>query len=143
MTVMKDLFGSWSLVSFQVTLDKGGVTAPYGPDPLGRLVYTSNGYMSAHLMARERPIPEGAAVEARALAIARTHFSYAGQFRIEGAEVVHVVDMAMSPDWIGQEKRRTIEWDGADLILTEKRARLGRDFGVGRLRWSRENSAGV
>lgn len=138
MTNEADLVGSWSLISFEVTLDKGTMVAPFGPDPIGRLVYTAGGRMSAHLMARQRDIPKDAPVADRALAAMRQHFSYAGAFHVDGPRVVHTVDMAISPDWIGEEKRRIIEWVDDDLILTEERSRVGRDFGKGRLRWRRE-----
>lgn len=136
------LIGVWRLVSFETQTEDGEVDRPSGDAPLGRLVYTAGGVMSAHLGRGDRPsfsaLGEDAA--SRALGAMKTHFSYAGRWRLEGDKVFHEVDMSISPDWVGTEKMRRVAFDGEDLILTDEtlEPRLGRKPGVGRLRWRRE-----
>jgi len=49
------LVGAWSLVRWYVTYPDGSVTEPLGPGAEGLLVYTADGWMSAAMMARDRP----------------------------------------------------------------------------------------
>ena len=78
-----------------------------------------------------------ASVEDKAAAF-DSYLSYSGRWRVEGDEVVHAVDMALSPGAVGQEQRRTFELDGDRLVLsyTLEGRRGPRAF---RLLWSRES----
>jgi len=44
-------------------------------------------------------------------------FAYTGRYEVSGAEVVHHVDTAWNPNWVGTEQQRTFELDGDTLIL--------------------------
>ena len=44
--------------------------------------------------------------------------SYAGRYRLEGDEIIHIVEMALTPDVVGLEQRRTIQLDGDTLTLS-------------------------
>lgn len=142
MPARENMVGVWRLVSFETETEDGDTDRPFGDAPLGRLVYTAGGIMSAHLGRGDRPAfaDLGEDNGARALGAMKTHFSYAGRWRLEGDRVVHEVDMSISPDWVGTEKTRRVAFDGPDLILTDEalEPRLGRKAGVGRLRWRRE-----
>lgn len=137
-----DLVGVWRLMGFEAVTSDGETLKPYGETPEGRLVYTEGGVMSAHLGAGDLPpfAELGETNAERALAALRGHHSYSGRWRVEGDKVIHDVDISISPDWVGTEKVRRIEFDGDELILTEEalEPRLGRKTGVGRLRWRRE-----
>lgn len=138
----KDIWGVWGLVAFEMTTTDGETSTPMGDRPEGRLIYTQGGYMSAHLGAPDRPpmAEMGEAAASQALAALKTHFSYSGRYRIEGDEVLHAVDLSISPDWPGTTKRRRIAFEGDDLILVDEtiEPRFGRKTGVGRLVWRRE-----
>ncbi len=138
----EDLVGVWRLMGFEAVTADGETLKPYGDTPDGRLVYTEGGVMSAHLGAGDRPpfAELGDTNAERALEALRGHFSYSGRWRVEDDRVIHEVDLSISPDWVGAEKVRKIEFDGDDLILTDEalEGRLGRKTGVGRLRWRRE-----
>lgn len=52
----KAIQGMWELVSYTAQDNHGGpITYPLGPDALGLIMYTGDGYMSAQLMRRGRP----------------------------------------------------------------------------------------
>jgi hypothetical protein len=56
MTLHDDIRGGWELVSYATQDDRGGpVTFPLGPDAVGLIMYTQDGYMSAQLMRPDRP----------------------------------------------------------------------------------------
>ena len=52
---MNPLFvGTWSLVSWTQTSQDGETEHPFGKDAVGRILYSGDGYMAAHLMRRQR-----------------------------------------------------------------------------------------
>jgi hypothetical protein len=45
------IVGAWSLSSYELRLKASGtITTPFGPHPVGRILYEANGQMSAQLM---------------------------------------------------------------------------------------------
>ena len=138
MAEREDLIGVWRLIAFEAETGDGETVAPFGDPPDGRLVYTDGGIMSAHLGASGRPPfrEMGEKSGERALAAMKSHFSYAGRWRLEGNRVIHDVDMSISPDWVGTEKVRTVAFDDADMILTDHDP--GGRLMVGQLCWRRE-----
>ncbi|MEL7464154.1 MAG: lipocalin-like domain-containing protein [Pseudomonadota bacterium] len=134
----EDLIGVWRLVSFMAEDEAGATSEPFGTASSGRLIYLAEGIMSAHLGAGDRPALSdmGASGAERALGAMRTHFSYAGRWRLEGDRVLHDVDMSISPDWVGTAKARDVSFDGEDMILTDRDP--GGRLKVGVLRWRRE-----
>ena len=52
-----EVLGAWELVSYtaQDTHSEGPITYPLGPDALGLIMYTADGYMSAQIMRPDRP----------------------------------------------------------------------------------------
>lgn len=118
-----DPTGSWYLVEWTSTsADSGETTHPMGEDAEGRIIYTADGRMSAHLMRRER---EGTGYD--------EYISYTGSWELRGDEVVHHVELATYPDWPGTDLVRTVEWHDGDLVLTTP----PRKGWVSRLRWRR------
>jgi hypothetical protein len=65
--------------------------------------------------------------------------AYAGRFELDGADVLHHVELSLFPDWVGKTQRRHIEWRGAnDLTLTTPEHTTSRGTRVvNRLRWTR------
>lgn len=112
----EQFIGAWGLVSWRIEYGAGRVTQPFGPDPLGYIVYSADGIMTASIAHRLRP-PFGlinardASAEAKVAAF-DSYFHYAGPWRIEGEEVVHTLTMALNPDMAGTEQRRLARFDG-------------------------------
>ncbi|VUC30972.1 unnamed protein product [Clonostachys rosea] len=114
--------GTWELLSYDMTISsKSGETEVRkvaGETPLGRIVFTQDHFMSAHVTDPRAtgPTKEGTWFQARdeeVLRAARPHVSYCGQFRLfhEGerdylATTVHV---ALDPNWVGSEQVRRVE----------------------------------
>lgn len=123
------LVGTWALERFVLALPDGTTIEPLGPTPVGRLVYTASGFISAHLM----PDPaQGAAVAT---------LGYCGRWRVEGDRVLHQVEISSRPGMTGTTQVRPMVLDGDVLVLTSERARAGQGedarVGVGTLRWRR------
>jgi hypothetical protein len=140
-----DLLGAWRLVSYSAESD-GDAGQPLGHDPVGLLVYTSDGYMSAQLMRRDRPAYDraitGGGSPDQMAAAAAGYLCYGGPFDLdEDADVVHHhVDVSLLPNWVGGVQVRQAALDGDALTLsaevTSRRGVTTRHV----LRWRRARS---
>ena len=111
MIEVDDIVGAWRLQSWSIEVP--GVddpVHPFGTEPEGWLVYTADGVMSAQLMSAGRAGLGGRSIrkltESERLSVLETFFAYAGRYHIEDNTIVHQVDVALNPDFIGQAQRR-------------------------------------
>jgi len=115
--------GVWKLVSYVATDPQSGESVlPFGEHPNGYLIYTTGGRMSALLTAQTRGLLSGAnrvtaPAEDRAEAFS-TSSSYMGTYRWEGDRVVHRVDIAENPNWVGTDQVRQAKLERNRLTLT-------------------------
>ncbi len=128
------IVGTWMLQSFITRLDDGSKHLPYGDKPEGRIVYTPDGFMSAHLWNPESHI-EGANQNADP-----HYFSYCGDWTIEGMMVRHRVHAATEASWTGQDKLRTLKSTGNLLELTAQQVFFRGKYGLGVLVWDRRRT---
>lgn len=126
----RDLIGAWRLVSWEIEFEGLDQPArPFGEHPVGWLLYSADGAMSAQLMSAERAGLDGRSIRKLApeeqLAVLETFFAYAGRYRIEDDTIIHAVDVALNPDFIGQDQHRRAVLDENRLTLrgTETDAR--------------------
>jgi hypothetical protein len=84
------LVGAWTLVCYtERSLPDGPVTYPHGPDALGLILYTPDGYMSVQIMTRgrpscDRPVTDGGTLEQSAPA-ATGYLAYSGPYSVDGS----------------------------------------------------------
>ncbi|MZE70490.1 lipocalin-like domain-containing protein [Streptomyces sp. SID5789] len=138
------LVGTWRLVSYEaVAVDDGEVVHPFGERPLGLLVYTPDGYMSAQIAAPDRPRFDGSRLEAgrpeELAGAARQYLAYAGPFHVrDDRTVVHQVALSLFPNWTGHAQLRVARMAGEtlELALTEP-ARIWGRTRTGVLTWHR------
>ncbi len=130
--------GAWRLLDWAVTLPDGTISHPYGEHPIGHIIYSENGAMSATFMAEKRrglgvsradlprAVPKSiAALKAGELdPLARAYFfsaitftGYCGTYSVLPDRVVHHVETCLIPDWVGTDLARSYEFDGDNLIL--------------------------
>jgi hypothetical protein len=128
------LLGTWRLVSC-VSIDaEGGATFPYGDNPVGALLYTPQGYMSATLMAHDVPRMAGDDL----LAGGQHHFvAYCGRFEANATHVRHFLEACSFPNWVGTIQERAYAIEGERLILTTPPITRGGVRGVGTVVWQR------
>jgi hypothetical protein len=125
----EDIVGTWRLISYVAEDDRGGaVTYPLGRDAVGLIMYTSDGYMSAQLMRRERPAydqPDTAgATIAQAAAAAEGFLSYGGPYDVdESTNVVHHhVAVSLLPNWLEtvQLRHGTLKENRLTLVAEQR-----------------------
>ncbi len=120
------LVGLWALVEAHRTEPDGSVTPNYGDNPVGRILYTSDGFMSGHI----RGAGDGADAPDSVVA-------YCGQWRLEGDCVVHEVLIGSNYVASNSIVSRRVSWDDGELLLTVEGWRPGETEGSRILRWRR------
>jgi lipocalin-like protein len=117
------VLGAWELVSYAIEDNPGGVTTyPLGPHPVGLIMYTEDGYMSAQLMRRDRsavdpPEASGGTLTAES-PFATGYLAYSGPFHVDEATgtLHHQVTVSLFPSWLGSTQLRCSRLE--DDILT-------------------------
>lgn len=134
--IRERLIGCWRLAGYSVTAaDGGGTRRPLGNNPLGTILYTPDGYMSAQLA---RPGPyEDDDQEPDAYYIA-----YSGPYDVDeqARTVAHQVQVSVIPSWLGSTQIRQVQFgDPGTLVLsaTEPRPRDGM-LSTTTISWSRQ-----
>jgi hypothetical protein len=118
-----NLIGAWTLQSYESSsIDGSDVTYPLGADARGIIMYTPDGYMSAHLMRADRtPLDRNdpnLAHDNELAAAAGGYLSYAGPFTVvdEGL-IAHHVEVSLLPNWIGGIQYRKARLENSCLEL--------------------------
>jgi hypothetical protein len=114
--------GTWRLISWENQDSAGERSYPLGPEAVGYMNYTADGYMFAQIMAAGRTAlstrnPFGGTV-AEVAAAGRSHMSYCGTYEVRGGEIVHRVAVSDFPNWVGGEQLRFYKFEGGKLILS-------------------------
>jgi hypothetical protein len=118
------LVGAWKLISVETRRTDGTVSPLYGVATSGVLVYDRSGQMSAHLM--DLSIQRCGTMDRRKCpdAVARNAFDnylgYWGRYELLPGQnvVVHHVEGASHPDWIGTDQKRYFELSGNRVMIS-------------------------
>ena len=135
----QEFVGVWKLVSFEY--HRGGQIF-YPKDTFtGYIMYTSNGYMSVHIMAMERQPFKSAdwlngAVEEYVDA-GKTYTGYCGTYEIRENEITHHVEMSHFPNWVGTDFVRCFKFRGETLTLSTPPMLVEGHTQIGQLVWQK------
>jgi hypothetical protein len=144
-SLREQLVGTWTLTSCIVRDTETGVEHhPLGERPLGLILYTPDGYMSAQLQCPERPpFADGDLLRATPeeyAAAGRSYIAYSGRFFVDEAKKSLSHEMAVSffPNWFGQQQSRLVEVNGERLQLsTDGPQRLNGVLKTATMTWRR------
>ena len=122
------LIGAWELVNFVVRdMGTNAEDHPWGERPLGLILYTHDGYVSAQLQRPGRASfvnddPFGATAVEYAAA-GNSCIAYSGRFFVDEASqsVCHEMAVSFFPNWLGQRQRRKVKMASEFLQLTVDR----------------------
>jgi hypothetical protein len=121
--VIPELAGSWKLVSFHCQDANGKTTYPFGKDARGRIIYEPDGRMAVQLMNPDRPGFRSddplVTSEAEVRAAFGGYTAYYGTYSVhpDKRTIVHHIEAALRPDWVGTDQGRQFEYDGKYLTL--------------------------
>ena len=129
--------GSWALISVENRGADGSVEHPFGLAPLGRITYTDDGLLSAHVMRADRPAFAGQSLyggnaEQKATAY-DSYIAYYGAFDVDPVAhtVTHHLTGSLFPNWSGSEQTRFYALEGDTLTLSTPTFKSGdRDISV-------------
>jgi hypothetical protein len=139
------MIGAWRLVDVvEEPVDGSSPRRPHGERPIGLILYTPDGYMSAQIMERERGAitsPDWSDLTSEEYAEeARGYFAYCGSFEVDEAAgtVTHAVEASLFPGWVGSAQLRVVKFDGGALELSSASPAPSRGaLVITRLRWER------
>ena len=136
--VQKRLVGTWRLVSYETESPDGRRGQPYAA-AVGRLEYDDRGNMSGQVMRPNRARVElsGNAQQVRAAYIG--YIAYFGTYEVaeDGKTVVHHVEGALNPAWVGGRQVRALQFDGDRLILSARVQKNPDEIVMHTLTWER------
>lgn len=123
-SLLDQVIGTWSLVSYQTTDKEGNVVYPLGEDAKGFIMYNPDGFMSAQLMATKgRPAYKSGDLHTgtpeEMAAAAHGYIAYSGRFEIdeENQQLTHHMDVSMNPTWEGQAQPRIANIEGETIVI--------------------------
>jgi hypothetical protein len=126
-SITQALIGTWYLQSFTEYTEIAGLVQPLGPNPVGLLIYTAEGIVSAQLMRSGREELSAGAWErgpsARLAELAEGYIAYCGTFVVheESQHVIHTPIVALIPNLLNLAQLRTYTLDGQQLTLETER----------------------
>jgi hypothetical protein len=119
------LIGAWKPVSYvEEPVDGSAVNYPMGENPMGIIMYTPDGYMSAQLMHPDRtPFASGDWFDGTLEEYkqeASTYIAYSGPFHVdeEKGTLTHTMYVSLFPNWTGQTQPRVMRLEGDSLFLS-------------------------
>lgn len=135
------ILGTWRLVSWYNQLEDGSRIYPLGKDATGFISYSNDGYVFVQMMAPDRAQyrvndPFGGSADEDAAAI-KSQISYSGSYFERDKQVVHLVETATCPNWVGTEQVRNVEFDGKNLLLSAEGAKFQGQMVTAYVLWQR------
>lgn len=126
--MISTILGTWRLLSWYNELEDGTRIYPLGEDASGFISYSHDGYVFVQMRTANRTLysvnyPFGGSAEEDTSAI-KSQISYSGSFFERDNQVVHVVEAATCPNWVGTEQIRNVEFEGSSLLLSAKGAKF-------------------
>ncbi len=144
----KNFIGAWELESYTEHSGTEAPLHPFGSNPVGFLIYTEDGIVSAQLMRPHRKRLADSAWQSNdqeALAeLAKGYIAYCGRYFIDEqlGQMVHLPVLALVPNLIEQRQYRTFIFDDDKLNLRTVRTESDGTTVETRLTWRRDKQAG-
>ena len=109
------ILGAWKLMSYvREDAATGETSRPWGEKPTGYLMYLPDGHMSAIITSEGRAAvaPTDEKFNEKMGQLLSTMAAYAGTYTVQGGKVIHHVEVAWFPSWVGSDQPREINLDG-------------------------------
>lgn len=119
------LIGTWKLISYEERpVDGSPSVYPMSENPVGLIMYTPDGYMSAQLMhPLRKPFAGGdwfSGTEQEYREEATSYIAYSGRFNVDERRqsLTHSMFVSLFPNWLGQTQPRIVRIEGDKLHLS-------------------------
>jgi hypothetical protein len=128
-TIDPRIVGTWRLLSTEGRDDQGKLLPPpYGPKPMGLVVFAPDGRMMAVLCDGRARLPDGAP---------RQYVSYAGNYSFDGETLTTRVDASSEASRVGGDQVRSASFDGRRMTLKPPRRMFAGQMQDQQLVWER------
>lgn len=124
-TLKDQLIGAWKLVSYiEKPVDGSAPIYPMSEKPMGIIMYTPDGFMSAQLMHPDRKnFASGDwfdGTDEEYKQEASSYIAYSGPFHVdeEKQTLTHSMFISLFPNWTGQTQPRIVKIEGDLLHLS-------------------------
>lgn len=134
---IKDLVGTWSAVSNENTLPDGKKLQPFGPNPVGVLIFDADGRYSLQICSPGRPKFAGTRLEGTAeenKAAVQGCNPHWGRYTVADGAITFRIEHALYSNWEGTEQKRSFTINGDTLSYNVPAASTG---GTAVLVWKR------
>jgi hypothetical protein len=139
----EDIIGAWNLVDTFRDNPDGTRTQHQGADPMGIIMYTADGHMSAITRAGNRPFPATAdATDVDKARMFDSYLSYAGRWSLDGNTVTHHVEHALNENLVGRDRKRVIDHQGDRMVLQGEGGAGGDGTSIATIIWERPKPTG-
>jgi hypothetical protein len=128
-------------VSFHLETIDGRVTYPFGPDAIGYVMFSEDGFMSVSVMSANRPkfssadIMRGSTEEK--VKAAETYIAYCGKYEIQDREVTIHPEVSFFPNWVGVDQIRIWDLVADRLTLTTPPLLVAGEQQTAQIVWNR------
>ena len=131
--------GVWTLESFTEKTGSSAELNPLGPAPLGFLIYTAEGVVSAQLMRRDRKALGTDPWDAGGADLTKGYIAYCGSYEVheDRGEVIHKPTVSLLPNLINQDQHRSFQFAHNTLTLVTKQEHEPGVIVESRLIWRR------
>jgi len=112
--------GAWKLESFDERVADGSFKPRFRPNPVGYLIYTSSGRVSATLSGiHRRAFSSGSSPSAAANCDESVHdfLAYAGRYEIKGSTVFHHIETSVFTNLVGVTLKRGFQLQRDTLVI--------------------------
>ncbi len=139
----EEFLGVWKIVSYEFRLRDGILIRPMGQGVRGLLIYDPSGWMMLQIMDPERPCFESGdwlqGTPGEIQSAWEGAFAYYGTFEVDNRRgmVIHHIQGAAFPNWIGTERELFAELADDTLTLMTLPMPLAGEQAVGYLKWER------
>lgn len=141
--ILRQIVGTWKLVSAEAKCADGQVIYVYGENPRGMIIYDSVGNVSVNFMQSNREsfsvADKARSTPQEAKHAIETYEAYFGTFEVdeEKGMVIHHVDGSLLPNWTGSDQVRFYQLSNDCLILSTAEIPYSGTTIVGKLVWKR------
>lgn len=132
-----ELLGVWDLVSCEGRSRDGETFLPYGPIPIGKLIYTSDGHLAVTLMNGQRAAFASEDISQvttdETVSAFGSFDAYTGRWQFDETtnRIEHEIEAGRIPNWVGKVHARTCEIsDGRLILATDKFLMNGKEWRV-------------
>jgi hypothetical protein len=106
---MPDIAGTWRLVSAKSVDPQGRpLPPPYGPQAIGRIVFTADKRVMVAVCDGRPTLPDGTT---------RDYGGYTGDYTFDGTTLTTQVDAAPNPALVGTAQSRGVRFEGERMVL--------------------------